>query len=53
MQVIDTEIEAEKEAVEISSQLRKKKGRKPLPKELARVEVIHDIPEDGKAYFDR
>ncbi len=27
---------------------RKKRGRKPLPKDLPRVEIVHDIPEEEK-----
>ncbi len=44
----DLEKELEKDKVEISGHSRKKKGRKPLPKELPRIEVIHDIPENEK-----
>ena len=36
------------EAVAIPAHTRKKKGRKPIPKDLPRVDVIHDLPEDGK-----
>lgn len=42
------EKDPEEEHVEISTHLRKKKGRKPLPEELPRVEVVHDIPEEEK-----
>ena len=45
----------EDEAVEIPAHTRKKRGRKPLPDLLPRVEVVHDIaaehrhcPHDGK-----
>ena len=34
--------------VEIPAHTRKKRGRKPLPAELPRVDVVHDIPEDEK-----
>jgi len=34
--------------VEIEAHTRKKKGRKPLPADLPRVELIHDIPEEEK-----
>jgi transposase len=34
--------------VTIDTHTRKKRGRKPLPKELPRVEVIHDISEEEK-----
>ncbi len=43
----DPETEEEEEVVEVPSHTRKKKGRKPLPPNLPRVEVIHDIdPEE-------
>lgn len=42
------EREPEEEHVEVPAHSRKKKGRKPLPEELPRVEVIHDIPEEEK-----
>ena len=34
--------------VEIPAHTRKKTGRKPLPEDLPRVEVLHDIPDDQK-----
>ncbi len=36
------------EQVEISTHSRRKKGRKPLPEDLPRVEVVHDISEEEK-----
>lgn len=36
------------EKVEVQAHSRKKTGRKPLPDELPRVEVIHDLPEEEK-----
>ncbi len=42
------EKEPESGHVEIAAHSRKKKGRKPLPEELPRVEVIHDISEEEK-----
>ncbi len=36
------------EKVDVPSHTRKKAGRKPLPEELPRVDVIHDIPDDEK-----
>ncbi len=36
------------EKVEVQAHSRKKTGRKPLPDNLPRVEVIHDIPEEEK-----
>ncbi len=41
----DTE---EEEVVEVPSHTRKKKGRKPLPANLPRVEVVHDIDPEEK-----
>ena len=38
----------EPEKTTIPEHSRKKKGRKPLPPELARIEVIHDIEESEK-----
>lgn len=43
-----TEIEPEEEAVEIGAHQRHKRGRKPLPEDLPRVDVIHDIDENEK-----
>ena len=36
------------EEISIEAHKRKKKGRKPLPEELPRIEILHDIPEDQK-----
>jgi transposase len=36
------------EEIEIESYRRKKGGRRPLPENLPRVEVVHDIPEEDK-----
>lgn len=44
----DIEQEGEEEQVEISAHARKKRGRKPLPDELPRIEVVHDIAEEDK-----
>ncbi len=41
-------IEPEKETVAIEAHQRQKRGRKALPKDLPRVEVIHDIDESKK-----
>jgi transposase len=38
----------EAEVVEIPAHTRKKCGRKALPEDLPRVEVVHDIPENEK-----
>jgi len=42
------EIEGEEEEVHVPAHERKKRGRKPLPEELPRVEKIHDIDEADK-----
>ncbi len=42
------ELSSEEEEREEISYSRKKRGRKPLPDELPRVEVIHDLPESEK-----
>lgn len=42
------EVEPEEEPVVIKEHERKKGGRKPLPKDLLRVEVIHDISDEEK-----
>ncbi len=44
----DIEEEQEEEKVEIPAHSRKKKGRKALPEDLPRVEVVHDISEEEK-----
>ena len=36
------------ESVEVAAHQRKKRGRKPLPADLPRVEIIHDLPEEEK-----
>ena len=41
-------IEPEEEIVVIKEHKRKKSGRKPLPEDLPRVEIIHDISEEDK-----
>jgi len=38
----------EPETVVVEKHIRKKTGRKPLPDNLLREEVIHDIPEEEK-----
>lgn len=40
--------EEEEEAVTVFEHTRRKKGRKKLPENLPRVDVIHDIPEEEK-----
>lgn len=41
-------IEAERETIEVPGHVRKKRGRRPLPAELPRIDVIHDIEETEK-----
>ena len=36
------------EQIIIPKHKRKKRGRKPLPEDLPRIEVVHDIPEEDK-----
>ena len=43
------EEESKEEIVEVKSHSRKKRGRKPLPADLPRVDVIHDLREEEKA----
>ncbi len=38
----------EEKTLVIAAYSRKKPGRKPLPKDLPRVDIIHDIPEEQK-----
>ncbi len=44
----DTPILNEPEEIRVPAHSRKKPGRKPLPENLPRVEVIHDITEEEK-----
>lgn len=39
---------ADEETIEVGKHTRKKKGRKPLPDNLPRVEILHDIEEHEK-----
>jgi len=41
-------LEDEAEEIVVPEHRRKKRGRRPLPKELPRVDVVHDIPEEEK-----
>jgi len=43
-----TPVEEKEDEIRIPEHNRKKRGRKPLPKNLPRKEVIHDIPEKDK-----
>ncbi|MBC8317943.1 MAG: IS66 family transposase [Desulfobulbaceae bacterium] len=40
--------DAKEEKIDISGHTRKKSGRKPLPEDLPRVDVVHDLPEEKK-----
>ena len=44
----EPEVEPEKETTEVPAHTREKAGRKKLPENLPRVEVVHDIPEEKK-----
>jgi transposase len=44
----EPEVEPEKETTEVPAHTREKAGRKKLPENLPRVEVVHDIPEEAK-----
>jgi transposase len=44
----EPEAEAEKKEVEVHGHTREKAGRKKLPDNLPRVEIVHDIPEEEK-----
>jgi len=37
-----------KDTIDIAAHARKKRGRKPLPKDLPRIDVIHDLSEKDK-----
>lgn len=40
--------EQDEQEVEVAGHTRRKRGRKPLPEELPRVEVLHDLADDEK-----
>ena len=42
------EAPADSTEISVCAHKRKKSGRKPLPEDLPRVEVIHDLPEEDK-----
>ena len=42
------EVDGKDEEVVVQGHTRKKRGRKSLPEDLPRVEVVHDIPEEEK-----
>lgn len=41
---------SEEKIIHVSGHTRKQGGKKPLPKDLPRVEIIHDLPEDEKKH---
>lgn len=45
---VDDLLDADADSISIAPHQRKKPGRKPLPAELPRVEVIHDLAEEDK-----
>ncbi len=47
----EAEVEADEAEIEeshVSAHSRKKRGRKPLPESIPRIEIVHDLPEDEK-----
>jgi transposase len=46
----DLPIQEEPEAVTIKEHTRKKRGRKPLPANLSRIDVDHQLTEDERQY---
>ena len=42
------ELTAKGTPIEVPAYQRMPKGRQPLPEELPRIEVLHDLPEDEK-----
>jgi len=40
--------DADDDVIVVPAHTRKKRGRKPLPDKLPRIEVIHEIPESGR-----
>ena len=45
----DVEAEEPEEEVSVPAHTRKKRGRRPLPDDLPRIEVVHDISDEEKA----
>ena len=48
IEVPESDRRVSEDNIVIGEHIRKKPGRKPLPEDLPRVDVIHDIPEDEK-----
>ena len=44
----EPEVREEGEAIEVPAHQRRKSGRKPLPEELPRVEIVHDLAAEDK-----
>ena len=44
----DVEADEPEEGISVPAHTRKKRGRKPLPNDLPRIEVVHDIPDEEK-----
>ncbi|HLP10038.1 MAG TPA: IS66 family transposase [Opitutaceae bacterium] len=47
-EAVEAVVEEDEETVEVSVHARQKPRRKPLPPELPRIEVVHDLPEAEK-----
>jgi transposase len=47
-QIASSDEDTGSDEITVPAHKRKKRGRKPLPEALPRVEVIHDLPEDEK-----
>ena len=43
--VSDTDVDADDEEIMVAAHQRKKRGRKPIPAHLPRIDVIHELPE--------
>ncbi len=43
--VPDTDVDADDEEIMVAAHKRKKRGRKPIPAHLPRIDVIHELPE--------
>lgn len=48
VEAIATDSPTEDESVTVPEHQRKKKGRKKIPKDLPRVDIYHDLPDDKK-----
>jgi len=50
-QVASSDEDNASEEVAIAAHKRKKRGRKPLPEALPRVEIVHDLAENDKVFI--